>query len=200
MLHATLDLAREILGDDFISAEEVGTVYPRLASTMPALPNADVLSSLKTDGFALFAQPNDLFMLPGVRSLDPVLFSRPESPGWYDDEGFAMCDGTSPGWLAIKKASLDHSIRQTWTQQQALLSVGERVPNAAEFAWALTIYYKVRGVYLFHNVPCRTSSCLSDGERICVGPFDEKGIRITKAGDPNGKHAISIAVARDVLS
>lgn len=177
-------LARAILGDDFISPEEVRKVYQLQASeNMDALPSEDDLRWLKANGYILVSMPHEHLSVLDVCNLDNKLFYS-KSGGWYEEQAFAKDErtGSYTSWLAIKKTVVGGSLNKSWKDQNKLLSDVEHVPNAAEFCWAVTIYYKVRGIYLFPDTYARVSSLDSVGRRVYVGIFDARGLRVTAAG------------------
>lgn len=179
------ELARNILGDDFITPYEVVEVRDlsyseaQLAAFENTLPSRKVLEWLGSNDYMLIAGPPTLSLL-GVRNINDTLFnSKNDEGGWYATEGeeFSRTDTIGPVWLALRKSVVPNSANKTWDEQQALLGNDERVPNITEVAWGLTTYYEVRGVYLMSNTWVRTFS-ISKGYRINIGGFDQEGIHI----------------------
>ncbi len=178
-------LAREILGDDFISPEDIRKVYQLQASdNMDTLPSENDLRWLKANGYILVPMPHEHLSVLDVRNLDNKLFYS-KTGGWYEEQKFARDERTGPytSWLAIKKTVVNGSLNKSWNDQNELLSDVEHVPNAAELTWAVTIYYKVRGVYLFPDTYARVSSLDSGGNRVGVGVFDARGLSVGNRWD-----------------
>src|SRR5690606_21433649 len=99
-------------------------------------------------------------------------------------------------WLAIKKTVVNGSFNKNWNDQNKLLSPEEHVPNAAEFCWVVTIYYKVRGIYLFPDTYARVSSLDSVGDRVNVGYFDAGGLGVDSGWDDDRSSDLGLSSAR----
>lgn len=169
--------ARDILGDDFISPEEVaearGVSYApeQLKQLADTLPSAEALQWCKDNGYAVVAGPPAEMSLLEVYSVKSSLFHY-STEVWYANQPFATNDKVSCRWLAIRKTEVPNSLNKKWDAQQKLLSDVEQVPNAAEMSWFITTYYEVRGVYLFKDIYVRTSSVTSlFACRVSVGHF-----------------------------
>lgn len=180
-------LGYKILGDDFISPQEVasarGLTYSdeqleHLAST---LPSQEILAELRSDGYMLVAGPPREMSLLDIRNHNPQLFYS-KLGGWFSTraEKFAWRDKVGSGWLALRKAPVSGFTRRTWSEQQDLLKDTERVPNIAEAVWGFTTYATVRGTRLVPSVYVRTSSVDSFGRRVSVGGFGDVGLRIRR--------------------
>ena len=140
--------ATTILGVDFISPEEVVEICnwsysdDQLQHFAETIPDKETLIWLCANDYMLLATPP------------------------YND--FVVgCE-----WLAIRRAEVPGSFRKTWGEQQDLLTEVERVPNKCEVAYALTTYYRVRGVCLLPNKFVRTSSISTDGNHVVVEYLD----------------------------
>ncbi|MEK9176985.1 MAG: hypothetical protein AAB923_01695, partial [Patescibacteria group bacterium] len=136
--------------------------------------------------------------LLGIRDLNRTLFYSKEG-GWYAEERqtFAQNDKTQAAtWLALRKGVVPNSTDKKWKEQLPLLSDVERVPNVAEFAWGLTTYKEVRGVYLMNAIYARTNSVDSGGDRVIVGIFDAKGLVVSLWSGDGRYSDIGVASAR----
>lgn len=180
------DLARTILGKDFISPEEIaksrkGVVYTdeQLAHFGDTLPAQDVLEWCRDNGMMLVAGPPKAMSLLDVRDLKPDYYYS-KKDGWYaeDHQTFSRNDKTEPVWIALRKEPIAGSLGKNWSEQSDLISDPMSVPNAAEAVWGLTTYKAVSGVYLLPNLYVRTSSLDSDGFRVNVGFFVAKGLDV----------------------
>ena len=179
------DLARHILGQDFITPEEVakarGLVYTNelLQQFKDTIPSEDTLSCCQVNGFMLVVGPPQPMNLLEVRDLQPVYFYS-KSGGWYADDSqkFSREDKVNPCWLALRKEPVPNSTRKNWNDQLQLLSDMEQVPNAPEEIWGLITYKAVRNVYLLPDKYVRTSSLDSDGRRVPVGHFVSCGLAL----------------------
>jgi hypothetical protein len=179
------DLARTILGKDFISPEEVtksrGVAYTddQLAKFGDTLPSQEVLEWCRDNGYMIVAGPNKSMSLLEVRELKSEYFYSKQG-GWYTgaSETFSRNDKVGTGWIMIRKDPVPESIGKNWNEQQVLLSEVEITPNAAEVVWAVTTYKAVRGVNLLPSPYVRTSSLDSVGRRVSVGYFDSGGLDV----------------------
>ncbi len=151
------ELAILILGDDFISPEEVTTTYgisyteDQLKNLGETLPDEKTLQWYRSHGYMLVAGPPTEMNLLQIRDLDNQLFYS-KTEGWYskDREKFARNDKVSAGkWLAIRKEAVPNSFSKNWSEQQELITENEYVPNASEVSYAVITYFKVRNIYLF---------------------------------------------------
>lgn len=153
--------ARNILGDDFISPEEVDEACnvsyteEQLKQLADTLPNQEQLQWCRDNDYALVAGPPTEMSLLDVHSSKSFVF-YPKAEGWYEEEPFTTDEKVVCQWLAICKTETPNSSNNKW--------------NATEMSWFITTYYEVRGVYLFKNVYVFTSSVVDDG-RVLVGVF-----------------------------
>src|SRR3989344_1283582 len=157
------DLARSILGKDFISPEEIAksrsVAYSdeQLGRFGDTLPSQEILEWCRDNGFALMATP-------------------PKKMSILDVRWFSRDDTTGDGWLMVKKEPVGNSTNKNWDEQKKLIGDAERVPNAAEMCWFVKTFFKVRGVQFFSDICVRTSSRGSDGPRVVVGPLGAVGL------------------------
>jgi len=195
---------RLILGDDYITPEEVATAYgvsytsEQLEHFADTLPDRQTILWLRANGCMLIAGPPMEMNLLQVRRLDNKLF-YPKTKGWFakNKEKFARYDVVSAcQWLAIRKGSVPNSFLKTWNEQQDLISGVEHVPNAPEASYSFTVYYKVRGIYLLRGKYVRTSSVDADGDHVNVGYFDGDGLSVNYYGDVDSYRDVGVSSAR----
>ncbi len=180
------ELARLILGDDYITPEEVATAYgvsytdEQLEHFADTLPDTQNIFWLRAKGYMLVAgMPTEMNLLQ-VRELDNLVFYS-KTEGWYAEKQqvFAKDDKVKAGeWLAIRKEEVPNSFSKTWQEQPSLLTEVEHVPNAPEVSYAVTAYFKIRGSYLLRGKYVRTSSVSADGYLVSVGSFGEDGLDV----------------------
>lgn len=201
------ELARAILGRDFIPPEEIaktrGVIYgdERLAMFGKTLPSQEELEWCRDNGMMLVAGPPTAMSLLDVRTIHPDYFYS-KSGGWYSDSSqkFAYNDKMEPVWLALGKEPVSGSLRKNWSEQQMLVSDPVVVvPNAAELIWGLTTYKAVRGIYLLPRLYVRTSSLDSHGHRVSVGDFDSVGLDVSNPWDGYRNGYLGLASARKFL-
>jgi len=194
-------LAQTILGKDFVTPEEVtksrGIVYTedQMSKFGDTLPSQEVLVWCRDNGYMVVAGPNKPMSLLEVREMKSGYFYS-KSGGWYADQKFARNDRADTRWIMVRKEPVPDSTSKTWSEQQALLSEVEITPNAAEVVWAITVYKAVRDIYLLPNIYVRTSSIASDGYRVYVGYFDDKGLDVDYWYDDHRYSTIGVSSAR----
>jgi len=201
------ELACLILGDDYITPEEVATAYghgkiaytdEQLEHFADTLPDTQTILWLRANGYMLIAGPPTEMNLLEVRELDNKLFYS-KTEGWWSESNqtFSREDKVACGeWLAIRKDEVPNSFSKTWKEQQDLLSEVEHVPNAPEVSYAVTAYFKVRGIYLLRGKYIRTSSVSAGGGHVGVGDFVEDGLRVDDGWDDGRSGGIGVASAR----
>ena len=200
-----LQRAHDILGDDFISPQEVaearGVSYTetQLASLASTLPSKEVLQWARDNGFAVVAGPPRDTNLLDIHKLNTDLFYSKNDP-WFANkrQKFARSDTVGTTWLVVRKDPVPNSTSRTWGEQQELLSDVEYTPNVAEAVWFFTTYAAVRGIRLVPNVNVyvRTSSVSSDGGRVAVGSFDGQGLDVDDYWDGYRIDSLGVASAR----
>lgn len=200
------DLAKTILGKDFIPPEEIAKsrrltyTDAELATFGETLPDEATLAWCRENGCMLIAGPPNAMSPLDIRAHHNPYFYTKEG-GWYADsrQKFSRDDKAEPVWIAFKKEPVEGSRNRTWFQQIALVKSPMIVPNAAEAIWGLTTYKAVRGICLLPNVYVRTSSIDSDGHRVFVGNFDSAGLDVNNNWDDNANDNIGVAAARKSL-
>ena len=198
--------ARDILGESFISPQEIAEVHDvnytraQLAELASTLPDKEVLQWARDNHFVVVAGPPREMSLLRVRAVDRKLF-RSESGAWFTQnyEEFAHCDLVGTGWLVISKGFVPDSTGKTWEEQKDLLADNERIPNVAEVAWFLTTYAKVRSTRLFLRTWLRTSSVNVVGESVHIGYFAHAhGLSIFAQSNYNRSKSLGIISARNL--
>lgn len=191
----TYDQARTILGNDFISPEEIaksrGIIYTdnQLAEFRNSLPSQEVvLWWLRDNGFMLIAGPDKPMSLLDIYKLKPEFFSvcceedvlyvviKPQNGDVGSSESrsyetsvdtYSLKDKVDTQWLMIRKGWVPKSANKNWNKQLKLLLTNEIVPNVAQLAWAVTTYEAVRST--FYLLPERTSSKDSKNNHVVLG-------------------------------
>lgn len=198
------DLCRLILGDDYLSPEDVAKAYgwsysdDQLANFAETLPDMETVLWLRSNGYMLVATPPTDTNLLQVRDLDNQLFYS-KSKGWYAESQhtFSREDVVKAGeWLMVRKEPYPNSRSKNWDEQKNLITEVEHVPNASEVAYAVTAYYKVRGVYLLKGIYVRTSSVDADGDRVIVGSFGGVGLHVHYYWDADRSDDLGVSSSR----
>ncbi|MCX6786249.1 MAG: hypothetical protein NTU85_00245 [Candidatus Kaiserbacteria bacterium] len=170
-----IKIASEILGDDFITPEEIsaasGIIYSpfQLNLLKGFIPEPEPLHICKSTECAVIALPPSSRSLLGVRMLNRKLFYS-GTGGWYSDKGerFSHKEKTGTGWLTIGK-TLPIIVDSRGVVRNA---------TAVEVAWLVKIFFEVRGIRLLKEGFVRTSSRDSTGNHVLVGLFGHQGLHI----------------------
>lgn len=196
------DLARHILGNDFISPKEVmsardGVVYTdkQLTQFGETVPSQEVLEWCRDNGYMLVAGPNRPMSLLEVRALRKDYFYSKEV-GWYAEQAFARNDKAETRWIMLRKEPVPQSTSKNWNEQQALLSDDEVTPNVAEVAWCVTTYKAVRNTYLLPSFYVRTSSLDSGGRHVDVYTIAAEGLGVDNCWGDNRFGDLGVSAAR----
>ena len=195
-------LASAVLGEDFISPEEVaksrgGVVYTddQLAQFGDTVPSQEVLEWCRDNGYMVVAGPNRPMSMLEIRDLRSDYFYSKKG-GWYAEQAFARNDKADTRWIMLRKETVPESTSKNWTEQQALLSDNEITPNAAELVWCVTTYKAIRNVCLLPSIYVHTSSLDSGGIRIVVGCFLDRGLDVSHWNDDDHDGRIGLSAAR----
>lgn len=195
---------RTILGKDFISPEDVmnsrkGITYTdeQLAQFGETVPVQEILEWCRDNNIMLVAGPNRPMSFLEIRTMKNGYFCS-KVGGWYAEQKqkFSKDDKVETKWYMIRKDIVPESTFKTWYKQHALISEIETVPNAPEFVWAITTYKAVRGIYLFGGIYARTSSLNSEGNRVSVGRFVDRGLIVVNDWDGSRESDLGLSVAR----
>ena len=204
-METSYDLAKKILGDDFISPEEImksckEIIYTDLQVSYfgKTVPVKEILEWCRDNNFILVAGPNRPMSLIEIRTMKNGYFYSKEGL-WYDYQAqlYAKNDKVETRWYMICKDIIPESTSKNWDEQHALVSEIETVPNAPEFFWAIITYKTVRGIDLFLNEICaRTSSIVPSDIHAYIGRCGNKVLRISNDSDSNRDSNLGLSVAR----
>lgn len=197
------ELAREIIGNDFISPEEVAKARrltytdELLAVFGQLLPSQDVLEWCRDNGFMLVAGAPRPMSLLEIRELELNHFYTKEG-AWYTEssEAFARKEKVETKWYILRKDPVPDSTSKNWREQLTLLSKDEVVPNAAEMVWGITTYKAVRCVNLLPDMYVRTSSASTFGYRVNIGHFDADGLCFYVCLDDSRRNSLGVSSSR----
>lgn len=97
---------------------------------------------------------------------------------WYNKESFAKeCGEVS--WQLVRKTPVDDSTSKNWSEQEAFIGKDDEVPTAQVMAYIIIGHYLATGERLFERICVRTSSVVSDGNRVYVGSFDSSVLDVS---------------------
>jgi hypothetical protein len=189
------ELARTILGKDFISPEEIATARgvtytdEQIAKFGDTLPVQEMLE---------WCRNNDMMLVAGPPKAMSLIDMRPNKDSWYtrEKENFSRNDKVESTWIALRKEPVVNSFSKNWNEQQRLITEPTVVPNIAEAVWGFETYKAARGKYLLSNCYVRTSSIDSDGFLVLVGDFDAGGLHVSYDWDSYRIDYLGVASAR----
>ena len=171
--------ARSILGEDFITPEEIMRADKSISYTeqhqlmlQDTVPSIQDLWWCKNNDYALMPAPPNQITLSSIRGLWYVGPHFPLGRGKYAVDRH-ITDTIKSGWFAIRKQPVPESVQ---------LSEVEGLPNAVELAWFITTYYKICGVRLFAKDYGRTASVFQhqDGKYpVAVGYFSDSSLYLS---------------------
>jgi len=199
------DHARAVLGEDFISPEEMvqtrrlgRLVYSEevLAKFHSATLFPETFLWCRDNGMGLVAGPPIPMSVFGMRARGIGYFSYQDFVNAWDCEKFAHSDKVEPVWIAIHKEPIADSFREIWASQRGMVSDPLAIPNVAEVAWGLIAYKAVRNICLLPHEHVRTSSVDSDGCHVGIGGFREHGFSIGASWDCVKDPDLGISAAR----
>ena len=176
------ELARKILGPDFITPQELASArgvgqpkrnqLERYEEEMPS--DVEVLERYKASNAMCLPLPLKPKSIMTIRELGTDFFAT-KHWSWYamQSQTFSyetMVGSTGSPWLALMMAPLPQSFNRTEKEQGALLKPLGVMPTAVEVVWGLAVYKWVRGKLLLPDASVRTSCKASNKEeRVCVG-------------------------------
>lgn|GEM_PF-1263660 len=168
-----MNLARDILGPDFITPNEVMGMYKDIPYTpeqfnqlFRTVPGHAVLEWLRTNQYMLTPGPPTPLSLSDLKRfglMDTTVARSRYTRSWVYDAPFATDEKVGAGWLAIGKEPLPGSFNKTWWQQTIDLTVQPfmeiYVPSMVEVVWSIATYNTARGDGLLsHPTYVRTST------------------------------------------
>ncbi len=201
-MEKSYNLAKQILGDDFISPKEImksrkGIVYTdkQFSYFKKTIPSKEILEWCSDNNYMLVAGPNLPMSLLEIYNLKKSYFYLTDG-GLMANQNLCIDDKAEIRWYMIRKELIPNSTFKSWEEQKSLISEIEIVPNEAEFVWAVTTYKAVRDIYLFNKIYARTSSLARNGFPVHIGAFDESGLYISNYWNSTSNEDIGLIVSR----
>ncbi|MDD4902755.1 MAG: hypothetical protein PHE24_06510 [Patescibacteria group bacterium] len=195
-ISSAYDWAREILGQDLITPEEIagvthcGFVYSKeqlagFANHFWRNRDEDIfiengeyaVSTWRADDFMVIAGPPRPMSLVEIIDTYPSFFRERDRYHHKEEsvENFSQ-EKVEAEWLVISKQPRVFAVNNTWEKQCESLCIAvtfERVPNIAELAWTFCSYKAVRGSLLAKVSP----TLVDDNIRIRSSSFFPGGDR-----------------------
>ena len=201
LIEERTEAARELLGDDFISPEEIASARglryseEQTAELYRTLPNRGTVEWLEQNGYTLVAGPPYEVSLLDINSR--FLLAGGDDWRTNERETFAREEKVSCRWYMLRGGWTPNSPGKTWSEQVSLLQSGETVPTAVELLWALTSHKAVRGTYLVSDMFLRTSSVDANGNHVYVARQNEGGFYLSGWDDSSTSDRLGLASARE---
>lgn len=167
---------RTVLGDDFISPEQVAGAYgwtytdEQLAHFTGTRPDLKTLLWLHDNGYMLVPGPVSDAKMFEVVDFDGNFFSRGLKSRYPQNKHkYLQTDVVQGGqWLRLRKGEVPNSQDRNLNEQLRLVTSPEFVPNAVEVIYAAIVYRRVNGINILPNFCVRTSSVSLGGKPITI--------------------------------
>ena len=188
--------ARKIMGPNFLGIPEAIQHFYVTPNTdqlevLGEIPfSAEVLEACKDTHLLVAVFPISILDIRG--RIDEGIFYQQD---WYDTQAFAQETGETR-WCLIRKNEVPDSITKNWQEQLALLTKTEEVPTAQQLTYLVILNFLVTGERLFPEIYVRTSSLGSDGVRVRLGRFDDKGLYLSYYWDVTRFGYLAVSSAR----
>lgn len=185
--------AQKVLGGDFIPPEDImssmGIVYTKeeIALFWETIPSKEILEWGRANKYMLIAGPNKPMSLVDI-------YTMHKKRSFFRKE-----EKVEKRWYMIRKEVLSNSTCKNWSEQKALISEENEVPNAPQLAWAITMYKIIRGTCLFNGIYARTSSISNSRENIVIGNSIAYGLIIDSFEADFRYCNIGISVAQKII-
>jgi hypothetical protein len=200
-MFSSMQTARDILGQDFISPKEVSDTRKvvfspkKLKFLKKYVPSEEILIDMKENNGGLVPVRRSLPLL-GFCNINRSYFWL---EGWYSEKeerkAFSDKEKTTVGWLALRKDVFPDSFGKIWEKQSSLVPEGMTVPVSVKQIYFIITYQAVRKNNLFTDKWVRTSSINSCGHHVCVYFDSQRGIKIGKGVDSVDADHLGLAVA-----
>lgn len=201
-MEISYDLAKKILGDDFISPEEImkfrkGITYTdeQLAYFKKTIPSQEILEWCRDNDCVIIAGSNSHISFLDIRNLNRDYLYIKED-GYYNSKKIVSNnDKIETKWYLFYKKLFPETANKNWDYQKQI-SECQIIPNLAEFTWFITTYKAVRDVYLFDSTLCRVSNFDSNNidYHFCVGLFDKYGFSLKEIYDDDTHPNLGVTV------
>ena len=194
------DYCRSILGDDYMSPNDVVEAYEfnysedQLINFDRTLPDIETVSWLRSNNYMLIATP------PIEMGLSQV--DRLYTGNGYDEKHthpLGHNDVVKAGeWLMMLKEPSSKSFSKDWDQQCLLPDKEvEYIPNIAEVGYAIATYNQVRNKLLLMEDRVRTNTINDNGNPVIIGSSKKDGSLVIQNYWAEGREeGIGILTAR----
>jgi len=114
---------------------------------------------------------------------------------WYEGEAFIDQPLQAKYAMPTKKL-LPESRSKNWADQEKLLKPGETRREAIETLWDTIAYYSATKQRLLSDGYDWSKTSTSDGYRVCVGDFDQRGVRVGYDGPRRSDSYLGVCPAK----
>lgn len=203
-LSASVARAKEIMGKNFLGVEEGMKMFnveltERQQLFMNIIPFSETtLTACKDTHILVAVMPLSIVQIRAKAAEMKLpkdvkkLFCNQD---WYENQQFATQSELE--WRLIQKTLISDSTSKTWEEQQKLLDAKtEETPMAQAVVYTMIGFFLKTGERLFEKIYVRTSSLVSDGDRVIVGYFDAGGLLVSDFWDYYRRDDLGVASSR----
>lgn len=194
--------ARAIMGRNFFGSAEAEKYFGLKPTeedlrTLSVIPFSEETLRQCRDAHILVAVLS--ISILGIRAkVDCKLFYQHED-AWYNNEQFAKEQGIA-SWHLVRKDIVSNSTSKNWKKQIALLGKDEEVPSARVMVYTIIGHYLANGERIFQSIYTRCQDISSDGFRVRVGSFDQRGLGVSNDWGGSRRDDIGLASSRKIQS
>ena len=142
----------------------------------------------------------DTVSIMELQKLNPVAteprFTSYAPDSWYSKQGFATTVKLKFRWYLLLKDIIPGSENKTFDDQKKMLPTAYEVPTAVEETAKDFLIFKKTGTYANSNRYGRTSTLVSDGNRVRVGRCDASGFHVGDVWDDSRSGNVGLSASR----
>lgn len=210
---STYESARKILGEDFITPEEVSEsvwharqpkydyTQAQILELQKTIPSAAFLVWCKENDYAVIPPPPEPTSIIDIFDRHGWMFS--DKTIWWHEKGKErdklLKEPVAFKWLAIRRTRPEELASLTAAEQDTLVKARkiEHIPSSSEVLWFMMVLLKVRSDFLYGDWFVRTSSLSSQGEPIAIsGMAGGYGISVCCWPGKKANKEVSAVLAR----
>ncbi len=115
---------------------------------------------------------------------------------WYSEQKFAKETTMNFRWYLLHQNIVPKSENKTYDEQKAMLTTDYEVPLAVTEATKDLLAFRKTGKFVNPSRYARCEAVASDGPRVGVGAFDERGLIVLYYWDNSHDYFIGLAASR----
>jgi hypothetical protein len=197
------DRASTIMGKNFFGIEEatkhfsVSPTRDQIAALSEIPFSETVVNYCKETHILVALFPISILDIFGkLQGKNGILFYQQD---WYVKQPFAKDKGEI-GWQLIRKTQVPSSSSKNWNEQRSLLGRDDKTPTAQVLVYGIIGHYLHVGERLFRTHYVRTLSLGTETDRVLVGRFNVRGLRIYDYWDGYRYSDVGISCARKAIN